>query len=59
MNATDWELFRLQALKAVGLDGHPNANEAYILAWKNGHEGGREEILNHLADIAESILEGV
>lgn len=58
MDATAWELFRIQAIKAVGLEGHPNADEAYSLAWKHGHEGGRDEVLNHLADIAESILEG-
>jgi len=46
MSALDWELFRIQSIKAVGLEGHPAANEAYALAWKLGHEGGVDEILN-------------
>ena len=57
MSALDWELFRIQSIKAVGLEGHPAANEAYALAWKLGHEGGVDEILNCFADIAEMILE--
>lgn len=59
MDAVAWELFRIQAIRAVGLEGHPHAAEAYCLAWKNGHEGGRDEVLVHLCGIAEMILEGV
>jgi hypothetical protein len=58
LSPTDWEIFKFQAIKAVGLEGHPNAEAAYQLAWKNGHEGGKDEVLVHLWDIAESILEG-
>ena len=47
------ELFRVQAIRAVGLEGHPKANELYAQAWKNGHEGGEDEVLCHLADLAE------
>lgn len=57
MNSTDWELFRIQAIKSSGLEGHPKANEAYALAWKMGHEGGMGEVLHDLTDLAEIILE--
>lgn len=58
MTATDWELFKIQAIKAVGLEGHPRAEESYSLAWKYGFEGGVCEVLIHLDCIAEMILEG-
>lgn len=56
---TEWELFKMQAIKATGLYGHPKAEEAWDLAWQTGHEGGKDEVLIHLADIAEMILEEV
>ena len=59
MDAIDWELFKIQAIRAVGLEGHKDAEEAYSLAWKNGHEGGKGEVIIHLCGIAEMILEGV
>lgn len=57
MSSIDWELFRVQAIKAAGLEGHWFADEAWALAWKYGHEGGKEEILNSLMDIGEALLE--
>lgn len=56
-NVIDWEKFRGMALVETGLEGHPRADEAYALAWKTGHEGGKEEVLFHLRDIAKMILE--
>ncbi len=52
----DCELFRIQAIKAAGLQGHPKASELFEQAFRNGHEGGVEEILNHLCDLAEMEL---
>ena len=59
MDGTDWEIFRIQAIKAAGLEGHPKANELYEVAWGSGHEGGRDEVLIHLVDLAEIFLEEV
>lgn len=56
MTESDWEFFRFRALKAVGLLGHKKANEAYAQAWKHGYEGGADEVLAHLEDIAGMIL---
>jgi len=53
------EQFREDALKETGLFGHPKADWAYSLAWKNGWEGGLEEVFHHLDDIANMVLEGV
>lgn len=49
----DYELFRIQSIQAVGLTGHPKAIELYELAWKYGHNGGLDEVVNILADLAE------
>lgn len=56
MDASEWSLFMVQAIRAAGLDGHPKAKELYELAWENGHEGGKEEVLNHLLDLADMEL---
>jgi hypothetical protein len=58
IDANDYELFRVQAIAAVGLAGHPKANALYALAWEYGWEGGSDEVLNCLADLAEMELEG-
>ena len=55
-DSLDYELFRIQALKAVGLWGHPKANDLYEVAWASGYEGGKDEVLCHLADLAEMWL---
>jgi hypothetical protein len=54
----DWEEFREDAIKDAGLEGHPKAEEFYVLAWKTGHIGGPREIMAHLRDIAKMNLEG-
>ena len=48
----DHEQFREEALKAVGLWGHPKANEIYAQAWK-AHEFGLDEVMEHLEGLAE------
>ena len=57
MQPTDYELFRIQAIRAVGLEGHPLANHLYKLAWDYGWQGGLDEVLHQLADLAEMELE--
>ncbi len=50
--------FREDAIREVGLWGHPEADTAYQRAWKNGHEGGLPEVFSHLDDIANAIFDG-
>lgn len=55
-STTDWELFRIQTIKAAGLEGHPKANEFYSWCWERyGHYGNdaKEEILHAMCDMAE------
>lgn len=52
------EDFMEDALKVVGLWGHPKAVESYSMAWKRGHEGGLREVFFHLDDIANMIFDG-
>jgi hypothetical protein len=56
-DSLDYELFRVQAIRAAGLEGHPKANDLYEVAWGSGWEGGKEEVLCHLCDLAEMLLE--
>jgi hypothetical protein len=58
MTASDWEIFRINAIKAVGLEGHPLANETYSWCWRVFGSWGKDEVLCALADLAETILEG-
>jgi hypothetical protein len=59
MTATDWEIFRVQAIKAAGLEGHPKANELYSEAWNRCGWAGQVEVLICLCDLAEiEISEG-
>lgn len=44
--------FRDDALKAVGMFGHPKADKVYALAWENGHSAGFQEVFNHLIGLA-------
>lgn len=56
MDAVDWELFRIQTIRAAGLEGHPRANEFYSWCWERyGHYGNdaKEEILHAMCDMAE------
>jgi hypothetical protein len=56
MNATDWELFKIQAIKAAGLEGHPQANIMYSWCWSVFGHAGKDEVLVALCDLAETIL---
>jgi len=44
------------ALKHVGLAGHPKASKAFSYAYELGHAYGHEEVLSNLEGIAEVIL---
>lgn len=55
-DAFEYELFRIQAIKAAGLEGNPHANILYEMAWKNAWQFGKEEVLEHLCDMAETEL---
>ncbi len=57
MNAADWDLFRIQAIKAAGLRGHPQADEFYSWCWERYGDQGKDEVLNALCDLAEIELE--
>jgi hypothetical protein len=52
----NWEEFRTDAIKDAGLEGHPKAEYAYVLAWRGGWEGGPLEVMAHLRDIAKMLL---
>ncbi len=45
--------FKDEALKAVGLAGHPKADEAYQLAWEMDPEGSNQDVLGILARLAD------
>lgn len=57
MSATEWELFRIQAIKAAGLEGHPKANQLYADTWNMFGWCGKAEVLCALCDMAEIVLE--
>jgi hypothetical protein len=56
LSATEWELFRLQAIRAAGLEGHPKANEAYSHAWNVAGVYGKDEVLLYLVEYSEIVL---
>ena len=47
------DLFKADALEAVGLTGHPKADKAYAFAWELGHASGYSEVFSYLQDIAD------
>ena len=47
--------FRADALEACGITGHPRENQAYSLAWEQGHEAGLDEVFYRLQDLANLI----
>jgi hypothetical protein len=57
MDAIDWELFKIQTIRAAGLEGHPKAEELYAWCWERYGDVGRDEVLNALCDLAEIELE--
>ena len=48
--------FKVDALKEVGLEGHPKANVVYSKAWDLGHAYGLSEVFIHLEGLAEIVL---
>lgn len=53
----DVERFKKNALKAVGLTNHPDADQIFVEAVERGHAGGVDEILHHLNDMSRMVLE--
>lgn len=51
-----FDKFKKDALKEVGLLGHPKADKALKFAWEHGHSASYEEVYNWLVDVAELIL---
>lgn len=51
--AVDWELFKSEAIRTVGLENHPNAEAMYAWCWENFGEYGKEEVFIALCDLAE------
>lgn len=48
--------FQIDALKAVGLFGHPKADKVYSLAWERGHSAGFHDIFVNLIELADLVL---
>lgn len=48
--------FKHDALMAVGLSGHPKAEQAWGMAWDDGHSEGYHRVLEILYDLAELML---
>jgi hypothetical protein len=57
MNFNSWELLRIQAIKAAGLEGHSKANELYYWCWAKFGRYGANEVLCALCDMAEIEIE--
>jgi hypothetical protein len=50
--------FKADALAAAGITGHPKADEAYALAWQEGHASGLREVamwVDRLADLIRGL----
>lgn len=48
--------FKEDAIRFVGLEGHPKAEKAYDYAWERGHSSGLYSVLEELQEIAELII---
>lgn len=48
--------FKIDAIKAVGLEGHPKAERAYEIVWEQHHSRGMFMIFQHLKDLADLLL---
>ena len=46
------DLFREDAIRAVGLEGHPKAGKAFAYAYEKGHSAGHSEVFSELQDVA-------
>lgn len=56
MSSNEWELFKFQAIRAAGLQGHPKAERLYADAWEMFGEYGKDEVLLGLVEMAEIVL---
>lgn len=50
------DLFREEALEAVGLKDHPKASKVWSLAWEYGHSAGLSEVFGYLTSLADLAL---
>ena len=50
-------LFKADAIKEAGLEGHPRAHKAYSMAWQRGHSSGYSDVMSALYEFAELLLE--
>jgi len=48
--------FKEDALRDVGLEGHPKAEIIWTKAWEDGHSAGRHEVYMRLESYAEIVL---
>ncbi len=48
-----FNLFKADAIREAGLEGHPKAHKAFALAWRDGHAEGTRAVFYHLEDLAE------
>lgn len=47
--------FKIDALRATGLDQHPNADKLFKLAWDTYHSDGLWDVLSFLAYLADAL----
>jgi len=48
--------FKIDALKDVGLEGHPNSEKVYNKAWEFGHSNGLESVYHYLVEFSELVF---
>lgn len=53
----DHDGFREEALKSVGLWGHPKADYCYAKAWEQAHAYGAKEVFTHLDMMADMYVD--
>lgn len=45
--------FRADALRELGLEGHPKGDRLFDIAWSQGHAAGLHEVLGHMEELAD------
>lgn len=50
-----YEVFRDDALAELGLAENIKTSWMWDMAWKNGHEGGFEEVFSQLSDLKDML----
>jgi len=50
-------LFKKDAIEESGLEGHPKAEKAFTLAYREGHSGGYFDVYYYLTIFAELLLD--